>query len=286
MLARKTLGVWELSESVEIPAQETKGLHSPRARAHPKGSNDSHSMSPSARRAPPGLKIPKSSKGVRASGAKEASIQLDLANTLEKQDKHPGLSPSKVLPRLTPRGAQQSTRNLVTRWSATNTDWSAEKLSRGTAKTTSIPASPSITQTPSGSQKSTRIEAGEREMGPMTALRQLKAEVMHNIHVSLANTVHVSLAATPRTFQPSENFRQPRQSPRANPKGSWVPRVDVLRERTQHGNRQTKKEFEHTEEFLARWSTAHPTTRGSVLSIEGDAGTFVFMNVSGARVCF
>lgn len=90
----------------------------------------------------------------------------------------------------------------------------------------------------------------------------------------------VSLAAV--TPLAAVTSRVTHQSPRNNPKGSWVPRVDLLRERTQHVNRQTKKELEQTEEFLGRWSTAHPTTGGKAhpftgstdLGVEGDSGKY------------
>jgi hypothetical protein len=266
-LQPKTLVVRDFPES---------GWQSPRARAHQKGSsNTSRSLSPDSRRAPPALHILQTGKGMRhASGAKEASSELGFKNADEKQGKHSGtvpvalvsFVPSKTLPRLTPRGAQQSPRNLLPQWSATSdgrsaekfsfrNDWSAERFSVTTSKT--IPPSP-FNIPLSG------VSTSNTEKTPMAALRQLKEEVM-NI-VSLA-------AVTPRVT---------RQSPRNKPKGSWVPRVDLLRERTQHVNRQTKKNFEQTEEFLGRGSTAHPPTGGKAhpytgradLGVEGDSGKY------------
>ena len=256
----KNLGVMDFPES---------GWQSPRARAHQKvSSNTSHSLSDSWR-TPPALQILQSCKGMRA-GAKEASSELGFKNAHEKQGKHTGTAPvalvgfvpSKTLPRLTPGGAQQSPRNLLLQSSATSDGWSAEKFSfrnEWSTERSSLTTSKTIPPSPFNIQLS---DASNAQKTQMDALRQLKEEVM-NI-VSLA-------AVTPRVT---------RQSPRNNPKGSWVPRFDLLRERTQHVNRQTMKELEQTEEFLGRWSTAHPTTGskahpctgGTDLSVEGDSG--------------
>jgi len=71
----------------------------------------------------------------------------------------------------------------------------------------------------------------------------------------------------------------PKHSPRCNPKGSWVPRLHQLRERTKHvPNKSINRKFETTHAFLAGWSTTHMRTSSPLYpSTAGDAGACVYV---------
>ena len=195
--------------------------------------------------------------------------------------------------RLTPKGAQPSSRGGVTVWShATHSDWSlrsgvstgdasqAAGSSRGTIKKNSNRNSPRVSGSSSicNSRVSSGHDARGGAMGPMTALKQLRKEVS-NIDFSLQGIRHTTWGARPDhpSEWSSENehvLKRLHQMPAASvkPKGSWVLRMSHLRDTAARPDvitASTSRQLGVTKEFVTGWSSERHYVRDKICGAEG-----------------